>query len=297
MGSEMCIRDSRDAMGSLRLNSSIRTNDKPVPFGASGGTEIATPTTKWHIFTSPGTFTVDAGGPTGSGTCEILIVAGGGGGGGNFYSAGGGAGGVVHGPAIPLTVGSYSITVGGGGHACPGGPFDNTGADYQGKPSTFVESPTVTVTAIGGGSGGMQGTPSGGPTGGTGISGGSAGGVAQYAAPTSVAATPQPVPGSYTAYGNMAYGNAVHPLGDQFQGGGGGGAGGINRPSNNPGQPLNDSYGGRGGTGQPFTNFPAPVIVPEVAPLFPPAPMHASDRTLTGMGTDGWVGGGGGGAS
>ena len=54
---------------------------------ATGGTQITSGATTYHVFTSPGTLTVQ-----GQLTAEVLIVAGGGGGGRWYYGGGGGAG-------------------------------------------------------------------------------------------------------------------------------------------------------------------------------------------------------------
>ena len=74
-----------------------------------------------HIFTSTGTFNVTALG-TLSASVEYLVVAGGGAG-GHGYGGAGGAGGLrtnlsghpLAGAAFPVSVSSYTVTVGGGG--------------------------------------------------------------------------------------------------------------------------------------------------------------------------------------
>ena len=83
------------------------------PFSATGGNVSAlTPGNgyKYHTFTSPGTFTV-AGSP---GTIEVVAV-GGGGGSDSIGSPGGGGGAVVYSTSVPISVGSYPVTVGYGG--------------------------------------------------------------------------------------------------------------------------------------------------------------------------------------
>ena len=69
-----------------------------------------------HIFTSSGTFDVTAPGDFGD-TVDYLVVAGGGGGGGGGSSegmGGGGAGGYKPGSS-PVSITSYTITIGAGG--------------------------------------------------------------------------------------------------------------------------------------------------------------------------------------
>ena len=291
---------SRDAMGGIRVNTDVRTNVQLIPFSATGGTKITQPNPAGpgniyiHVFTAPGSFATN-GVAEPPNSCEVLVVAGGGGGGGKFYAGGGGAGGVVHTPGIVIQS-NHAITVGAGGDPAPEGPYDNR-TTGQGEDSTFVVSPTVTITANGGGAGGMQ-RP--GAIGADGQVGGSAGGPASYS-PT--ATTPASQPGAnpgqpdWTNYGNLAYGMAVYPTSTPgvyaFHGAGGGGAGGINLEASDPtGTPQR---GGTGGNGQAFPNFPAPLIVPNIT--FPGDVGHTADRTLTGMGTDGYFGQGGGGAS
>ena len=90
--------------------------ENSLDFALSGGTVLATTNGIAHKFTTSGTLTV-----TGSGTVELLVVGGGGGGGalgthsGANLAAGGGAGGLVYAASVPVTAGSYAITVGAGG--------------------------------------------------------------------------------------------------------------------------------------------------------------------------------------
>ena len=107
-----------------------------------------------HIFTSSGTFTVSSIGSYGS-NVEYLVVAGGGGGGGSsgdfWCGGGGGAGGFrtnvsghpLAGSSFPISSGSYTVTVGGGGN---GGFTGSNGTN--GSNSVFA-----TVTSSGGGGG------------------------------------------------------------------------------------------------------------------------------------------------
>ena len=92
---------------------------------------------KYHTFTSPETFSVTSGG-----TVEVLLV-GAGGGGGPSYGGGGGAGGLVYGPSVTLSTGTYSITIGTGG-----------GASTVGGDTIFGPGTPTPIIAKGGGGGG-----------------------------------------------------------------------------------------------------------------------------------------------
>lgn len=139
---------------------------------ASGGNISYDGNYKIHTFNSTDSFVVtNSGNSAGSNTIEVLIVAGGGGGGSGInYNGGGGAGGVLYygsetsssssgtakspnGVALSTNVGSYVITVGGGG--APNANGQNSSA--------------FGYIAIGGGRGANT-------YGGTGQSGGSGGG-------------------------------------------------------------------------------------------------------------------------
>ena len=129
-------------------------------FSASGGTETTDRSGfKVHEFTSPGTFTVSSG----SKNVELMVIGGGGAGGGNPGSGangGGGAGALYFNNALPVSTGSYTVTVGGGG---PGAK--NKGD--TGSASAFGPA----FPAAGGGGGGMRGDSDGLP-GGSGGGGG-----------------------------------------------------------------------------------------------------------------------------
>ena len=147
---------------------------------ASGGTVTTCGDYKVHTFTSSGTFTVcSVGNPLGSDSVDYLVVAGGGSS-GDYYGGGGGAGGFREGynpgsytasplatTALPVSVTTYPITVGGGGAAVfrPGINIGNPGS-----PSVFS---TITSTGGGGGNGTcIPGTPAPGQPGGSGGGGG-----------------------------------------------------------------------------------------------------------------------------
>lgn len=119
---------------------------------------------KAHVFTSSGTFQVSALGDFGD-TVEYLVVAGGAAAGWQYYTAqfgtrnsgGGGAGGLrtnlsghpLAGAAFPVSVTSYTVTVGGGGGPTidePNGP--TVGRGENGSPSVFGS-----ITSAGGGGG------------------------------------------------------------------------------------------------------------------------------------------------
>lgn len=187
---------------------------------ASGGNlTVVSSTNQYHTFTSSGTFTL-----YGNLSAQVLVVGGGGGGAGGNSSAGGrgggGGGGVVYNSSMPLTAGSYSVTVGAGGTAGTGGhPSPLNGGN--GGNSIFSS-----ITAIGGGGGGA-------PFLNPGLSGGSAGGSA---------GTETPV---YGTAGTAGQGNAGGMGGggsnsNNWRGGGGGGASAAGQ----------DGYlGGNGGAG------------------------------------------------
>ena len=142
----------------------------PGPFSASGGNiDGITPGNgyAYHVFTSPGNFTV----PSDPGTAEVEgLIIGGGGGGGRQHAGGGGAGSVVHFklPASAPILGTNAVTVGGGGNSAPW----PGGADQPGTPGsdgtnttiTFPGSTSYNITANGGGGGQANNGPH--PTGG-----------------------------------------------------------------------------------------------------------------------------------
>jgi len=143
-----------------------------------------------HTFTSSGTFVSST-----DMNIEVLVVAGGGGGG---YDAGGGGGGggVIYSSALPITQGSYTVTVGegGAGSASVGGRGSNGGNSSFGN----------IVVAYGGGGGGSKNN--------SGLQGGSGGGGGHV--------------NNVGAAGISGQGNAGGTASDT-RGGGGGGASGI----------------------------------------------------------------------
>ena len=210
---------------------------------ASGGSESETLTHKYHVFTSPGTFTM-----TGEGQVEYLVIGGGGGGGagGQQYSlgGGGGAGGLRTGYLDTLTPGAYPVTVGQGG-------TDRTSATGNpGQTSSFA-----TITSAGGGGGGLGRNPNGqaepGDAGGSG--GGHGGGgdnfPARAAGNTPPTTPPQGNPGGFGA--SDIPGSYPDPNVAGFAvAGGGGGAGSAGFDGGQVGL-------GHGGIGTPLPQFPA----------------------------------------
>ena len=243
----------------------------------SGGTKIESGDTRYHVFTSPGTFTTGA-----QLDAEVLVVASGGSGAGAAYGGGGGAGGVLHAPSTTLEKGRYAVTVGGQGY--DGGCYSPGG---DGDDSSFADA-----IAKGGGAGtGYLNGPSvrRGPTAGTisinGRAGGSSGGSGvQYpGSPSPDPVLPQPAPSDYTPYGNKGgNGGGGNPQGYAAGGGGGAGAVGGNAESTTAG-------GGNGGNGRAFPGFPGPVIAPAI-----PAPVRPGWTPVVGP-TGIFAGGGGGG--
>ena len=141
-------------------------------FSASGGTvdDTSMPGYTIHTFDTVGPMSFSV---SGDASIDIAVIGAGGGGGWN-WGGGGGSGGVVVARDLPVTTGSYAITV--GGH--PGtraGPSSDVGDD--GSPSTFVHT-SGTFTGLGGGGGGYAGVSgrSGGSGGGTGHPGFATGG-------------------------------------------------------------------------------------------------------------------------
>ena len=205
----------------------------------------------YHVFTSPGTFTIPADFPA-SQDWDVLLVAGGGTGaeyGPPNGAGGGGAGGVVHHSQLNAT-GELTITIGNGG-----GPVGASSKD-NGDDSTIV-SPTGpwTITAKGGGAGGYYGT-AGDPGGSGGGGGGNGGGYSNVHATATQPAQNTPfVPQT----GFNQYGNNGGAPSDSNPGnaGGGGGSGAVG--GSHPG-----AEGGpavcAGGDGQPFPGFAGPLF-------------------------------------
>lgn len=182
---------------------------------AAGGNSIFTENGYTvHIFTGTGTFTVSA-----PGTVEYLVVAGGGAGGGGDVGGGGGAGGLLHGSSL-FSIGSYTVSVGGGGTGVA------SSSSYGGKGGDSQLGPYI---AKGGGGGG------GWSAGQNVLGSGGSGGAATSSNRTGYGIKGQGNDGGYPGRGSPNY---PQP--------GGGGAG-------SPGQPPYSHYvTGRGGDGKPI---------------------------------------------
>ena len=214
---------------------------------ASGGNTITeVGNYKIHIFTGPGTFTVNAlsSDPAADGL-DYMVVAGGGGSG----AGAGGAGGYrtsVDSSLVSASATGYPITVGAAGG--PGGS-DNDGTDGG-------NSVALSITSAGG----ARGIRFGG--GGTGYAGGSGGGAGGNPGGYSGGAgnTPPVSPSQGNAGGNSTTNS---PL-TWNNSGGGGGAGGAGAPS------PSSSQGGAGSI------VHAPVFGPAPQPFYAIAPGYYS---------------------
>ena len=262
--------------------------DPPSPVQASGGTETSPfpggdgNFYKAHVFKAGGSFIISKL-STSDKPSDInwFIIGGGGAGGANRggggYGGGGGAGGAMSDmPFMPApfrgaqadvawAAGTWQVSLGGGGQGRPGNqPSTNGGATSFYK----VGSPTIGLSAPGGGRGGNEGGPghNGGCGGGgcAGPSGGSGGAGGYTPGPGG-----SPVPKVKGGNGSPAGGN------DNAAGGGGGVMDEGNRPHGGAGIPL------RGMVCHPTTSIP-PICGYAGPPSSPDGPFG------------GWVGGGGG---
>lgn len=262
----------------LRGATQITRRIPQPPVEASGGTEITSGNTKFHVFlgSSEQNFSV-----TTSGACEILVVAGGGSG-GYFYGCGGGAGGVVHAPDFPVEAGvTYKVSAGNGASAIP----SSTGVGNNGNPSYFKPSPapaapsSTNLFAMKGGGGGYSGDaeqwmvpflPEVGSTGG-------------QVSPSDIPYRTPGFPSSTQHPTGLKYSNIGSADLPNTRGGGGGGAGGGGGPNQDgsittPAAP--------GGAGRAFPSFPAPVLAPAI-----PSPVRPNWTPA--VGPTGLFGGGG----
>jgi len=203
---------------------------RKAAFEANGGTETTYTSGgidyKSHTFLSSGTFTVTQG----EGVVDRMIVAGGGG----SVQGGGGAGGmqVLTGQAV-AGVGTYAITIGGGG---TGGRRQPPIVPANGTNSSTQSFPTGNATMIGGGRGGyavapFPGNASGVEAGGVGGSGGGGG---------------DPVAVNAGGAGTSEQGNAGGAGVQSSEAGSGGGGGGKGAVGGNA---PNGNIGGDGGAG------------------------------------------------
>lgn len=273
-------------------------------FSASGG-DIADGVTPgngyaYHTFSSSGSFVISG---EGSKNVECLIV--GGGGVADFASGGGGGGGIAYIPSIPLSAGTYAVTVGLGAENDDPSPFNL----LPGGDSSIV-LPVGTVTGNGGGSSGEYNPGNSFPIPaalGRGGSGSGGGTVAPAYPPDSPYPAPWYNPNAATqpdqpTFGGVVtnYGNAggrggpntgSPPNNNHLSGGGGGGAGAQGEDAG----PNGPTYAGNGGNGQPFPTFAYPLCFP--SPHLPGLTPHSPDNTHYGGGGGGGLHKAGGGST
>jgi len=265
---------------------------------ATGGNATVTCSNfKTHIFTSPGTFTINSVSSCAAFNKADYVVVAGGGGGGWDTSGGGGAGGMRFFSTAPgsnspinnsgaspntevtLAASPMPIAVGGGGAGMTSAPPGTGGA---GSTSSFGP-----VSSAGGGGGGKCGT--------TGANGGSGGGGGRNGGGAGSGNTPSVSP----PQGNN--GQPGNP-GGAAGGGGGGGAGGVGAA----GVPDGTDPAGFGGPG----SYIADSFIGPTAPSYGESGPVSSTRYFAGgagggvrnlspnasVNNDGGVGGGGDGA-
>lgn len=206
MNHRFWIRERNPVKAVIKNSADTPTTDLIT---ATGGTITYVDGYKIHTFTSSGTFQVTAG----KGDVETLIV-GGGGGGGSYVGGGGGGGGVYDG-SFKVVPASYTVTVGNGGSGGSGsGAADNT----NGQNSSVVGG-TVSLIALGGGTGSRF--PDG--AGAAGGSGGGAGGCSAGSGAGGAAQQPSSATGGLGNAGGAM--SAVARSGNDTEGRGGGGSG------------------------------------------------------------------------
>ena len=212
---------------------------------------------KVHVFTSNGTFTVNATGDDDN-NLQYLVV----GGGGSGSGAGGGAGGYrtsVDSSAVTASAQDYPVVIGAGGTAnqSPGsGPHGSNGS----------ASSALSISSAGGGLGRAFG-PGSGLAGGNGGSGGGGGG-----SPATGSGGSGNTPPVSPSQGNNG-GSANHgppPGGFNNMGGGGGAGESGNTPARSIGGAGRDAHTPIFGTGQPYNinNQPRCPVSPAGATNF-----------------------------
>jgi len=221
---------------------------------------------RYHVFISPGTFNVTSGQTNLGGSLADLMVVGGGAGGATEVGGGGGAGGVYVSTSHSLSPGPISVGVGG-----QSGTTGSQTPGVDGNDSNFGP-----ITAGGGGGGGECGD---GRTGGANGRPGPGGVQGSGGGPTGCGN-----PGSTGSGANAlgSYPGTTRPGGSGNGAGGGGGAGSAGGPW--PG----NGNGANGGSGRPVTQFPGPIISPQI-----PSPLRSAFSSA--VGPTGLYGGGGGG--
>ena len=232
------------------------------PWSASGGTTTDPGNGyRYHAFTSTGSASFDVASAPATATIELLMV--GGGGAGSSYYYGGGAGGVIFygststpvtwGASLPVSAGSYSLSVGAGGTKSDlNAPWPSPVATAAKGGDTTFTHPSGPFTAQGGGIGGNAGP---GSYDGNPLTRGGSGGWGEGAYPGS----PNPSPN------RQGYPGAPPSTNSGAGGGGGAGAAGGPSPTGSSGWNAN---GGAGGVGVQFPNFTGTLIgVPGLSPL------------------------------
>ena len=202
----------------LTSSSIISMNDlrgKAAYINATGGGSFSTANHKIHVFTGPGTFTVNWTFASKQ-TIEYLVVAGGGGGGGSTSPGGGGGAGGLRTGYLPVLPGNYTITVGGGGvGSTDSGPPSTPGSDSRIESLLYF----IQIVSSGGGAGRANGP------GDPGGSGGGGGGPSGAGGAGNAGGTGQGNDGGFAGPGANA----------NCGGGGGAGAGGQPGPSGSNG--------------------------------------------------------------
>jgi hypothetical protein len=215
---------------------------------ATGGNSTETSSgRKFHIFTSPGTFSVVA--KPSVKDLEVFMV--GGGGGAGRQSGGGGGAGEIKSTTVPFdhfTPGnSYgcTVTVGSGGN---GGGY-NPGLGANGGDTSCSFSGVTTLSAVGGGRGGALNTADSTSrtsiAGSPGASGGGGGSAFRSSQPGGARTVPT---GNYGGSGTYSY--------DSYFAAGGGGS-----PQSN-GSPASGTSGGLGGAAIGISGLPSSVGTP-----------------------------------
>ena len=214
----------------------------------------------YHIFTGDGTFAANRP-PAAIDSVDYLIVAGGGGASATFTSPGGGGGGGMLFGNTPVGIGSYPISVGGGGPSSP----NVTSSTRNGTPSS-----AFAVTASGGGGGGEPGTP---PAQRAGSPGGSGGGGGATPGSPPVTTSSGSAIDTVPRQGYPA-GTPQPTIGLNRGGTGGGGAGGLGAQGTGP-----PALGGAGGPGRISPEFPSTIVRQAI-----PAPVRPTWEPLVGPG-------------
>ena len=226
--------------GNLSVTVSQNVDITGTYMTATGGSITYYGNQKIHTFYGSGAFQVlSVGSDPNDGSQVRYMVIAGGGGGGRDMGGGGGAGGYQASTGFPVSVGTYTVTVGAGGGGAVNTPSGTTGgagsivAGANGSPSIFSS-----ITCVGGGGGASRHDALSNYAG----SGGSGGGASGQYSNRGVALGSQGYPGQNSA--------------GLWWPGGGGGAGGrgyngseTNTSTRAPGDGSNAPGGSHGGIG------------------------------------------------